>query len=249
MNASLAGLLVFLCVLGASLLGSRLRGVLPDTHLGSDTKDVVRVSAGLIATMAALVLGLLIAEAKGTYDTDRKEVTGIAAQFIFLDRVLAHYGPGAAGARSQLRLVVEHAVNHLWPNGASPGQHVDAGRTAALYRSIEELQPGNDLQRSLKAQAAGLTAQISQTRWLLFEQTGSPISPVILVVMICWMAIVFFSFGLFAPNHGTAKATLIVAALAVSAAIFLILELGQPFSGFIQIPSEPMRSALSQMGN
>jgi hypothetical protein len=71
----------------------------------------------------------------------------------------------------------------------------------------------------------------------------------LLVIVVFWLAILFFSFGLFGPSNPTAVAALVVAALSVSASIFLILELDQPFSGFIQISNQPMLNALSQLGH
>jgi hypothetical protein len=248
MNAALTALLILACVLFAALLGSLARRLLPAAHLNNDTKDVVRISAGLVATMAAILLGMLIAEAKGAFDNDRNELTRVAAQFMFLDSILKHYGTDAEGARNQVRITVQRAVGNLWPDHARPTDQANMPGTAALYRAIEELKPDGDLQRSLKSQAAAVAAQIEQTRWLLLEQSDSPVSPVILGVLTCWLGVVFFSFGLFAPTHGTATGALVIAALSVSVAVFLILELSQPFSGFIQIPNEPMLNALRQMG-
>jgi hypothetical protein len=94
----------------------------------------------------------------------------------------------------------------------------------------------------------GIAVDLGQMRWLMFEQSGSSISAPLLAVVVCWLAILFFSFGLFAPPNGTARVALLVAALSVSSAIFLILELDQPFEGLIHISSKPMQTALDHLG-
>jgi hypothetical protein len=245
------GLLVFGCVFGAALLAMRLRAALPQHHLSADTKDTVKLAVGLVATMSALVLGLLIASAKGSYDTARSEMTQFAAKVVFLDRVLASYGPEAAESRVQLRLLTERIVVHLWPDTGSQSANLDptASNAGVLYDAIQKLSPQNEEQRWLKSQSLGTAVDLGQMRWLLFEQSDSSISTPFLVVVVCWLAIIFFSFGLFAPANNTASAALLVAALSVAGAIFLILELDQPFGGLIEISSRPMHAALTHLGH
>src|SRR6185503_5998663 len=99
--------MVFACVFGAALLGMLLRYVLPEHHFSSDTKDTVKLAMGLVATMAALILGLLVASAKSTYDAESSGVTQMAAKIIFLDRVLANYGDETKEARELFRRTVQ----------------------------------------------------------------------------------------------------------------------------------------------
>ena len=242
---------MFGCVFGAALLAMRLRAALPQHHLSADTKDTVKLATGLVATMTALVLGLLIASAKGSYDTARSEMTQMAARIVFLDRILVNYGPEAVESREQLRRLTESIVDHLWPDTRSKPAELDPGASKgeALYDAIQKLSPQNDEQRWLKSQALGTAVELGQMRWLLFEQSDSSISTPFLVVVVCWLAIIFFSFGLFAPSNSTVFAALLVAALSVSGAIFLILELDQPFGGLIQISSQPMVTAINHLGH
>ena len=231
MNPVLTGLLVFGCVFGAALLAMRLRAALPQHHLSADTKDTVKLAMGLVATMTALVLGLLVASAKGSYDTARSEITQMAAKFVVIDRILANYGPAAAEPRKQLRDAAERTVVLLWPDSRSQSAELDPSASSGetLYDAIQKLSPQNDEQRWLKSQCLALAVELGQMRWLLFEQSDTSISTPFLVVVVCWLAIIFFSFGLFAPSNSTVIATLLVAALSVSGAIFLILELDPPF--------------------
>jgi len=251
MSSYALGAIVFACVFGAALLAMRLHAALPEHHLSEDTKDTVKLAMGLVATMAALVLGLLVASAKGAYDTEKSEVVQMAGKVAFLDRVLAQYGPGAAEARAMLRRALEGAISNIWPkdNSQGPPSVPVTASGQALYDALLRLAPQGDAQQSLKAQALAMAFDLGQMRWVLFEQSGTSISAPLLVIVVFWLAILFFSFGLFGPSNATAIAALLVAALSVSAAIFLILELDHPFGGLIQISSEPMLNALNHLGN
>jgi len=250
MTSTTIGLCVFACVFGAAASAMLVRNALPKHHLSADTKDTVKLAMGLVATMAALVLGLLVASAKGSYDLQKSEVVQMAGKVAFLDRILAHYGPDAAEARALLRRALEGAITRIWPENksAEPLLAPNTGTGEVLFDALQKLEPQNDAQRSLKAQALAMAADLGQMRWLLFEQAGSSISTPLLVIVVFWLAILFFSFGLFGPSNPTAVAALLVAALSVSASIFLILELDQPFHGLVRISSQPMLNALSQLG-
>jgi len=252
MNSTIIAAIVFGCLFGAGLLGVRVRAMLPEEHLNPDTKDAVKVGMGLVATMAALVLGLLVASTKGAYDTQKNEVTQMAAKIVFLDRVLANYGSESAEPRDLLRRSAGSAINRMWPDRkiSQPAQ-LDPSATSgeAFFNSIQQLSPQNDAQRSLKSQAVQVTTDVGQMRWLLFEQTESSISLPMLIVLIAWLAIIFMSVGLFAPPNATVIVALMLSALSVAGAIFLILELDMPFDGVIQISSAPMRNALNHLGH
>jgi len=250
MNALATGGIVFVCVFGGALLGLFMHRLLPDHHTSSDTKDVVKLGMGLLATMAALVLSLLIASAKGSYDTQSREVTQLAANIAIVDRALAYYGPEAKDIRDNLRRSMGLIVEQMWPTDASRRAELDPASTKAegLYEQLQALSPQTEAQRSLKAEALRVAVEFAQTRSLLFAQRGSSIPLPFLVILIFWVAVIFVSFGLFAPRNATVIVALLVCALSVSCAIFLILELDQPFQGFIQVSSAPLRSALARLG-
>jgi Protein of unknown function (DUF4239) len=240
---------VFACVFGGALLGMLLRPVLHERHLGTDSKELVKMGMGLIATMSALVLGLLIASAKSSFDAQRSELAQMAANIILLDRVMAHYGPETKEPRDLLRGFVTSTLARIWPEDTSQAAQLQpTGGSEVLYDKIQDLAPKNEAQRSLQAQALKTSIDIGQTRWLLFAQKGSSIPLPFLVVLVFWLTILFASFSLFAPPNATVTITLLVCALSVSGAIFLILELDRPFDGLIQISSAPLRSALAQLG-
>jgi hypothetical protein len=251
-NDTIIGALVFACLFGAGLLGLRVRAALPEDHRSTETKDAVKVGMGLVATMAALVLGLLVASTKGSYDTQKNEVIQMAAKTVFLDRVLANYGSETAESRDILRQSVGSAIDHIWPDkkssqAAQLDPSVSSGET--FFNSIQKLSPQNDVQRSLKSQATQIATDLGQMRWLLFEQTETSISVTMLIVLISWLAIIFMSAGLFAPPNATVVIALMLAAVSISGAIFLILELDSPFDGVIQISKRPMHNALIHLGH
>jgi hypothetical protein len=250
MSPLFIGWVVFACVFGGALIGMALRLILPEHHLSADSKDVIKMGTGLTATMAALVLALLIASAKSSYDAQRNEVTQISANVILLDRVLAHYGPETKATRDLLHRYVARAHDQLWPERRSGP--ADLEPTAALgeryYDDVQELSPQNEIQRSLQAQALKMSMDLAQTRWLLFEQSGSSIPMPFLVLLVFWVTIIFLSFGLFAPPNATVIATLFLCALSVSGAIYLILELDRPFAGLLQLSDASLRNAITHLG-
>ena len=230
-----------------------LRRVLPEHHRTSDTKDVVKLAMGLLATMSGLVLALLISSAKTSHDTKSSEVTQMAADFIMLDRVLAHYGPETKQARELLRATVVQGYSQAGSANSYRPEILSSGAVRsgadAFFEQIQELKPRDDFQRSLHAQAMQITSELGRIRSLLLEQSGGSIPMPFLVVLVFWLAMLFISFGLFAPSNSTVVGVLFVCALSVAGAIFLILELDRPFAGLIQISSAPLRDAALHLGN
>jgi hypothetical protein len=249
MNPLQTAIVVLACLVAAVLLGRGIRRLLPEHHLSAETKDTVKAAIGLIATMAALLLGLLVSSAKNSYDQDRGQVIQLAAKIHFLDRLLAIYGSETADARAKLRSTVEDAIHHIWPEEsnqkASLAPNVRAGD--ALYGAIQSLSPHGDAQTSLKSQATSLVLELGQLRSLLVAEAVASISEVLLIVVVCWLVVVLLSFSILAPPNATANVALLISAVAVSGAILLILELDQPFGGLIQISSQPILNTLSQL--
>jgi len=249
MSSLTVSLIVFACVFGGALLGILLHASLPQHHLAADSKDIVKLGMGLVGTMAALVLGLLVASAKGSYDAQSAELTQMAANIALLDRGLALYGPEAKEERALLRGAVVRILDQMWSkDGASSAPTAAPSGGEILYEKIQALSPKNDTQRSLQGQALSIAMDLGKTRWLMFAQAISSVSMPLLVVLVLWLAAIFISFGLFAPFNGTVVATLFVSALSVSGAIFLILEMYTPYAGVIQLSSAPLRAALAHLG-
>ena len=246
---TLISVTLFVALAGAAFLGRRVRRYLPEDHLSADSKDAVKLAMGLVATMTALVLGLLVSSAKGTYDTTRSEVIQMAAKVAFLDRVLALYGPEAEEARGELRAVVADAARRIWSTDPARAAQLAPNQQAgdALYIAVQRLSPHDDAQRTLKGQVTTLMVDLGQLRSLLVAQSIPSISKPMLIILVSWLVVIFFGFSLLAPPNATTTLALVASAFSVAGAIFLILELDQPFGGLIRIPSEPMINVLSHL--
>jgi hypothetical protein len=240
----------FIFIFGGALLGMGLRLILPEPHLNSDTKDVVRLSTGLIATLSALVLGLLVASAQGSYQSQRNQIKQITANVILLDNILARSGPAAYQIRLLLRGGVKALVERIWDGQESDSTKAEPFEASAqsnlFFDRLLELTPQNDAQRQMQAKAVQLGVDLAQTR-ILFAQSGGAIPKPFIAVLVFWLTIIFVSFGLFARPNLTILAALFVCALSASSAIFLILDLSHPFSGLITISSAPLSNALAPL--
>jgi hypothetical protein len=241
--------ITFAFVIGGAALGTILRSILPNDNLNADSRDVVNLGTGLVATMAALVLGLLIASAKSSFDTQSNELTDMSSRIVLLDRVLAHYGPEAKDAREILRSSVVHSLEWASEKTAVSSSRLDPNNNGeVLYDKIQVLSPKDDVQRSIQAQALNLVMSVGQTRWLMLEQRTNSVPVSMLVVLIFWLTIIFVSFGLYAPRNAIVVASLVVSAISVSGAIFLILAMYSPYEGLIHVSTAPLRVALSHLG-
>jgi Protein of unknown function (DUF4239) len=249
MSSIAISLIVLACIFGGALVGTFLRAALPQEHLSAESKDVVKLGMGLVATMSALVLGLLVSSAKTSFDTQSAEVAEMSVKVMLLDRGLAHYGPEAKEARDLLRLSVDNDLNRLWPQERSRNSKVERPASADdLYDKILALSPKDDTQRAIKSQTMSILLDLGHTRWLMYAQAANAVSKPLLSVLVFWLTMIFISFGLYAPRNATVLAALFVSGLSVSGAIFLILELFTPFSGMLGISSEPLRALLVRLG-
>jgi Protein of unknown function (DUF4239) len=234
------------------IAGFAITPPLPDHHLSNDSKHTVKLCAGMIATLSALVLGLLVSSAKSTFDTVNSEITQSAAKVILLDRVLANYGPASKDAREQLRHSVVAGIAAVWPEekmataGLTTFEH--ANGMELMQARLRELTPATEAQRQLLAQAQQISGELSQSRWLLIEQTQNALPVPFLVMLIFWLMMLHMSFGLFAPRNATVILALLICVLSVSGAIFLIMEMNHPLSGFIKVSSAPIVKALEHLG-
>jgi hypothetical protein len=237
---------LFALLVGATLLGRLVRRYLPEGHLNTDSKDAVKLAMGLVATMTALVLGLLVSSAKDGYDTKRSEVIQMAAKVAFLNRLLTLYGQEAAQARGQLRDAVADSLRRIWPadrggvTELAPNQQTGD----AVFVTVQQLSPHDDAQRALKTQVTTLMVDLAELRLLLVAQSIPSISKPMLLILVSWLVVIFFGFSVIAPPNATTMLALVASAFSVACAIFLILELDQPFGGLIHIPSEPLINAM-----
>jgi len=179
MKPLLISLLVFALIFGSALVGMFVRPLLSKSHLHPDPKDVVKLATGLIGTLAALVLGLLIASAKSTFDQKTNQVRQLTTSIIVLDDLLAQYGPEAASVRNHLRQTIQPLANRIWSEQEIPtGKPVHFESTAEAWtfeNELERLSPKDDVQCSLQSRAIQTFTEGAQTRLQLFAQTGGSI--------------------------------------------------------------------------
>jgi hypothetical protein len=245
--------ITFLCTFGCALLGITVRSALPPAHLSKESQDVVRLGMGLVATMTALLLGLVTAAAKGSFDSQDLAIRNAAAGMLSLDRLLARYGPETQPIRAEFRALAAARFNEIWPaDGVQAGllQSRVKGTPAAeaLEDEILQLVPQTDTQRWLKTESLKLTEEVLRTRWRLLGSATGSVPRTFLVVVIFWLSMTFGSFGLAAPRNATVVTVFVISTFSVAAAVFLILELDGPFDGIVRISSEPFRYTLANLG-
>lgn len=236
----------FALILGSALAGMFLRGKLPEHHLSGDSKDVIKLATALIGTMSALVLALLFASTRTSFEHVSASVSRLTADVVELDGLLEQYGPQAAALRQALRARIPPLIDSLWRQDADP-RHVGHGLgrhdESLLYR-LRELEPASTLQASLKARAVQVATDLAETHLSLFAQPSDAISSTFVIVLILWLMFIFAVFSMSSPPNPTLALVLGVCILSASGAIYLILELGMPFVGLMQVSSEGLRDAL-----
>lgn len=245
MYPTIVASIVLVSLILAILFGRKLHDLLPEHHRNDQTRDTVKLAVGLVGTMAALLLGLLVSSAKDSYNKQQTQVTQMAAKVAVLNRILALYGPDAAEVRKQFYIAVADAIGRLWPqqNRTKAELAPNTNVADALYFKIEALTPTNDTQQKLKMAAETSAVSLAELRALLVAQSHASLSLPMLLVVVSWLMIIFLGFSLLAPRNLTATLSLLISSLAVSGAIFLLLELDSPFSGLMRIPSEQMLEA------
>lgn len=245
-----ASVLVVICIFIGGLVGLLLNRVLHPDHLSKETQDVVRLGIGMISVLASLVLGLLIATAKSSYDTTDDAIRHYAAELALLNETLRDYGGDAAKPRDLLREYTNAILNDIWPSG---GQipHVSDVRAAVLMEHVREqvraLRPVDDEQKWLRDRALSVNEDMLRDRWLLIAEQGQSVSPVVLIVLVSWITLIFLSFGIYAPRNAMVAVSFLVCAISIGGAIFLILEMDRPIVGIMQISSWPVRNVLAEM--
>lgn len=246
MNLELASIIVLAVLLSSVLLGRILRARLPDHHMAAESRDAIKLAIGLVATMSALVLGLLLSSTKGSFDAERGEIIQLTSQIEFLDRVLEAYGPEATGVRADLLAQVQLLKQRLW-SPVSPATY-RSYRSNGLYLAIHGLAPRNSLQEDLKTRALSEAAQMGQQIATLHAQSASAISWPLLGVVVFWLSVMLLTFSVLAPGNASTTGVLLACALSVTGAIFLILELDKPFSGILQIPTTAFDTIITGLG-
>ncbi len=247
-------IIAFVCIFGAALLGFFCQRFLPEHHLKPESKDAVKLGAGLIATMAALVIGLLVGSAKSSFDNVSNNITQGGAKFIYLDRVLANYGPEASDIRQDIRASVQKMLMFLWPkeyafDGLAGFDTSDiSGGLEPIAAKIRRLPQGTPDQIVLRGEAIQATSDLMQYRWLIFTQSHNILPRPLFALLLLWVSTLNFIYALFAPRNITVAMALFCCALAVSGAILLIVEMNRPLDGLVRVPSKSFYETLQFLG-
>ena len=242
-----------LCLVLGFMLGMWLQYLLPEHHLSKESQDTVKLGAGMVATMSALILGLLVSSAKSSFDAVNVSIAQNGARIIQLDHLLAEYGPETRPFRDGLKASVAERVQKIWGKSVPGGtglQAIEKSTTLLDFQtSLQKLTPATEAQKSLLNQCVQVSSDIWQSRLLIIEEQQEPVPPVFLVLLVFWLTLLFVSFGLFAPRNVTVFAVLLVCAVSVSSAVFLILEMSHPLDGLIKVSSAPLLKALELIGH
>jgi hypothetical protein len=248
-NPEIIGFIVFLILLAGAFVGWTLRHLMP-AQFTDDTKSLVSVSTAVVATVSALVLGLLISNANSSFSAIGGEVTTLSAQILRLDQMLRRYGPDAKPARETLRQYAEHKTADMFPDNPADFDLADS-TTYQLLQRVEDqvlaLKPANPRDQWWLGQAMTLASKIGDTRWLLTQQLGQGTPKAVVALRVFWLTLLFGSFGLFAPRNFISAVTLTLCALAVAGAVGMILELEKGFGGLVHISQDPMRHAVEAL--
>jgi hypothetical protein len=246
------GAIVFACLFAAALIGMLLRMRLPIHHLDAESKEVIRLATAVVGTLSALALGLLIASAKNVYDSYEIEVRTSAARIVLLDRVMDQYGPETAQARTRLRQLIETRLNRGWgisPAGSTVVDSIDeSAGIEPIQVVLRALTPANEPQRMLQARALEVSTQLAEAHWILVESNTEGLPTAFLVILTCWLAWLFATFGLQAPANPTVIGVMLICSLSVAAAVFLVVDMAHPYIGVIHVSDAPLRTALMHIG-
>ena len=251
MNTITTSLLVAACIFAGGLTGMYLNRLLPERHLTRETHDVIKLGIGMLSVLASLVLGLLIATAKTTYDSTDRAIRSYAAELSLLTETLRDYGGDASAPHDLLRSYTERLLQDGWPKGGERPAMLEDEEARLLLEHVREairaLKPIDDGQMTLQSQAVDININLLRQRWLLIEQQGPSVQRVVIVILVSWIMIIFAGFGLNAPRNGTVLSAFLICSLAIGGAIFLILEMDRPLDGVMQISCWPTQNALAHM--
>lgn len=251
MSSTAAFLASFVSILIGTALGMLLKRTLPAAPLAAGSKQAIRLGAGFLSTLAALVIGLMIASAKNTYDNQNTNIRQLGTNAVLVDQLLTQYGSDAKAARTLLREIIPSVSSRIWQENASGkdggSAFVTSDTAERFYNAVEGLKPANAKQTSLKSRITQLTTEMGRTRLLVFTQGDDGIPLPFFVVLVFWLVVIFASFSLFAERSLIVVASTLVFALSVSSALFLIVDLSHPFQGLMQISNHHLHVVLPKI--
>lgn len=253
MNPYLIALVAFLCIFGGAMTGFFIQRFLPPHHLTKESLDSVKLGAGLIATMAALILGLLVSSSKETYDRVNCLVNEAAANVINLDRLLRNIGPEADPCREILKSQARMVLRDVWPEDEKASMKGSAAfkqesNILPLISKIAALHADNPGTIQYRTDAVTVASSLNTQRSQITVESISTLPKPLIVIPVFWITFLIFVYAIFAPRNATVKIVLFFCSVSISGAIYLICEMSMPLDGSIKVPSQPFRTALEMIG-
>ena len=251
MTSPWALLLVLVASVAAFRLGNRLARRLPVDHLSLQARQAAQTGIGMLATLLALVLGLMITSAKHSFDDRQAELLRIASSVVLLDRALVGFGDGAQDCRAQLRQIfasVRARIDDHRHDAAHPGVLMsNLHALTKLQHSLLGLSARDETQKWYQARAMQLSSEIAHDRVLIVERNQSSIPTVLLAVVVAWVVLIYLGLGIFHVSNPTVNITLDICALAFACAIAIVIELDTPYSGLVGVSTEPLARAAAAL--
>ncbi len=261
MSEALNALILLVLLMLSAAFGMFVKARLPERHRGRETGELVTLVVTMLVTFAALVMGLLTYSVKGGFDRDNADVAALAGQIVQLDQSLRNYGPETEAARIALRRYAVSVIISTWPHQPTPsGVHNPSLVLPVAERGIESrllgavlngvgqaiyrLAPNDALHRKLAASCIANYRNLVTARWILIEDARPTISVAFYGVLVFWLVVIFVCFGLNAPRSSFVFIIITLSAISIASAMFVILDMDMPFTGYILVSSHPMRNAL-----
>jgi hypothetical protein len=247
-------LLVGLVVFAGGALGLALQRILPDESTTGGPRDMIGAVVGLLTLLSALTMGLLIWTAYAVYAGQNAAIQNLAAKVLQLDLALSDYGPDALPVRKNLRDVVGKTVDEIWGAKATDADFAATNFAAAVRnlrdreKALADLHPSTDAQKEALAIANSTVDAIGQARLQMSFALASPVSYPLIMIVVGWGVFLFCGFGLMSKGHAMSLVAVIVGAIAVASAVYMILDLSSPYSGIFRASSAPLEQVLAVMG-
>jgi hypothetical protein len=251
MTTILISVAVAVLTFGFGMLGLALHRALPERHMTTGSKEVIGAIMGLVSLLLALVLGTLVGSAYGFFTTQKANIETLCARSLELDLAFRQYGAETEPLREALKASMTGAHDAIWGDGGAYRQQFDVRaympRFEKWNETISSLSPHTPAQTQLMSSMIASSSAFQQTRLLTSLELASPFSWPLLVIVVSWAMLLFCGFGVLSGFNGTSVAALALGSFAVGSAIFLILELSQPYTGLFRIPAASMEQTLAAL--
>jgi hypothetical protein len=249
MDGPLAGLAVFSCLAMSTLVGASAHGRVRDMIVARGSSVIMHRLLAIVAIMAAIFMALTTASLKTSFDTASREVKHFSSLVVELDRTLRRAGVASEGARELLFRYSDRVMKDTWPHAGppAPAEPSDLLLLGDLETAVSTIHGASPAEQINITEARRLLQSVVETRWALEERAGRSMSPYLLTVLVFWLMLTFASLGFVAPRSKLMTSALLLGALSVGGAVFLLEEYDDPFDGLIVVSSEPVQNALFTM--